>query len=408
MKVLWIFLRPAAHPAPGPTPYFRAALFVLLTFGLEYGVMHYILGVDEHKSSVVAIAYQQLLTMTRGRTVEPRFTTVIEFSKEVKLSPRTIAGGSCGFRSYVADVLNQALVYGPRSIVLDMLMDAKSPCPEETAKLVDAAQTACKTLPVTIGYQIDAKSEDRKVLPGYGIGKADLCREGFINPELDIRLVPLIQKIKGTTDPVTSLALASAKAIEPTILKQRTIDWALQGKTSWFWGEPAVFSSMIPKEGFRATQNRIPATAIYLLGQGPSAIDKSLVAALRGKVLVFGSDEEGDEETSAGDMPGYLVQTNYLESILDGRLFWKVPDWMQAIIAFGLWLNLERTQLLGAKLVALFRNILIIFTGNAILANFLGGYGDFALISFAGLLMLIVTELSHRLMGAHAPEVASR
>jgi CHASE2 domain-containing sensor protein len=64
---------------------------------------------------------------------------------------------------------------------------------------------------------------------------------------------------------------------------------------------------------------------------------------IRGKVVVIGDDYPGRDrfETVVGDIPGYVLQANYIESLLDDRIFLPVSEVVNSIAGILIFICVE-------------------------------------------------------------------
>jgi hypothetical protein len=120
----------------------------------------------------------------------------------------------------------------------------------------------------------------------------------------------------------------------------------------------------------------------------------------RGKVTVIGELDYSDyHSTVVGNTPGYVLQANYVESLLDDRLILPVPEWVDLLTGLGIFLLYERffDSFRGYRSVLAVLGLFIFTTLIVYLAvNLLGYYLNPAFFS-------ILSVLSSRIIEVVAP-----
>jgi len=150
---------------------------------------------------------------------------------------------------------------------------------------------------------------------------------------LKISVYPPLHKMDGTSQPSPTptpkdaLALAVAKKRDPRITNKMNEhfnnDDSLVG----------AFLEIKQFENFSATQ--------ILCGRQASAYNEAQCKAapllgidLRGRIVLIGQYSNTDtHETVMGPMPGFLLQANYIESLLDDRFYRMMGKWWEVLLA---------------------------------------------------------------------------
>jgi CHASE2 domain-containing sensor protein len=228
-------------------------------------------------------------------------------------------------RDYLADLMRAAAAANPRLVALDFSL--RSPSPEgnpinhleykaETEKLVDAIAEIAKKCPVVISKALgpeenDGFTVDSDVYDGHDFGDASVLK-GYIALPFDERLVPTAPVQLQNGSRLDSFAGAIVRAVHPEMLsKERDAE------------ETLPYGDFMNLEQF----NRVAAEDV--LRNVPSA-----VAALAHRLVIIG----GHWRTEAvdrwdyidlhgspnGNMPGIALHANYVEAILDSRVY---PGW---------------------------------------------------------------------------------
>ena len=408
----------------------RLLVFVLLSLGLEHVVFHKVIPIPESSHSVLARFYQQVVTAT-NRSTEPRFTAVVNFADEKGLSPSAMADRE-RFRLYLSEVLRHSALYSPRAVVLDFLFKKDGDSPGG-ARIQKVASLLCEELqiPVIFAEEIEYPSDRRAVTPAYGPAKqTPLCGKGAANTvSEDLRRVPLF--LGSAEGPRPSLMLVAAEAVRPGLLEffraqDRNLDverMAAFADVSQYrelpeseatgnkQGQPAPAYVILAADRLVGVQEALSKVAAAGEGKLPDLAEAKpeLVRRLRGRILVFGSDGPTDKfDTVVGKVDGVLLQTGYLEAILDGRLLEKLGWPIQIGAALLFWFLVEYVGSVWTKLAIACVLVLAMLGCNMIAVAFWGRYGDFGAISLIGFFGLVMTEIHGRFLGGHHGESSGK
>jgi len=273
--------------------------------------------------------YQSLQSLSPRRPRPQRTALVLIDDKEYwKGRP---AGRVPIKRDYLADIVKHVAEAGPAVIALDF--DLRSPSPDgnpvespdfrgETDQLLNTVSVASQrqiiVLPKAIG--LDEKGNYFSASDIYRDFKFDTSRvkPGYISLADDTRIVPLYT-IDLANHPVDSFSQAIARASDSQAVTEATSD------------ELLPYGSFIKTESFK----RIPAANV--LADAPEV--KELLAH---KIAIIGGEwhsqayntgpEIDSYDSPLGVVPGVFIHANYVEAILDSRLYRAVTGWRLALV----------------------------------------------------------------------------
>ena len=264
-------------------------------------------------------------------------------------------------RAYLADLISNAVKGDAAAVVLDFKLLAplgESPGHDDQGRaLADQKfirsinQAAVAGVPVVVSIWLDkqgsafvrrpdffldeqlalAKRDGRcdptTFVPGsaHDPSRHSACAWlGDINLPSDMRQVPLATPVKGSGEPMNSLALSAVDAYEFALDRRpklrsnpRIADSILEGDF--------VYGSFIPEAQFQTISPE------NLQGGVPQALADS-----RGRILIIGGNWHKDlgngeledaHDTPAGYMAGVFIHANYIEALLDERFTREVPLW---------------------------------------------------------------------------------
>ena len=172
---------------------------------------------------------------------------------------------------------------------------------------------------------------------------ATCVSEAIVNTYPDLRRAalwwPSVQPVANSSQPPPSLALAGALAASPRLLDAGRL-------AGWTADLPPPYVSLLELEQFRPWS--IPARDAVCSSPSPPGwraclegeLNPAIQRLIHGRVVVIGEDMPGLDrhDTVVGDMPGYMLQANYLESLLDDRLIRPVPeavDWISGFVVYA-------------------------------------------------------------------------
>jgi len=275
--------------------------------------------------------------------------------------------GPCEVREFLAKLLPAIVAARPSMVVLDVALagdDEYDACPPEdprTRTLVQALENAAKSTPLVIG-RASLKLED---MPEERAGR--LRDNGFRENDLLLRTPIQLESEEQT--------VAFGLVWPNEQLERVPINWpAHEADTSGAISYPSIgfvaakiYRSTFPNGDERLNElgkqdyhpitqllsmeafANIPASLFLCdpthpetsLRQCTVLQVKEASNKLRGRIVVVGFNDRSDDQwiTSAGRMPGFVLQANYIESLLDARAFRPLSFGVTCLLSM-LWLLL--------------------------------------------------------------------
>jgi len=273
--------------------------------------------------------YQALQGLT-PRKPRPQRTVLVLIGDDEYWKDR-LAGRVPIKRDYLADLVKKIAEAGPAVIALDF--DLRSPSPDgnpveapdfkaETEQLLgavnEASQRQLVVLPKAIGT--NANGEYVSASDIYRDYKFDpnRVRTGYIALADDTRIVPLYS-IDLNGHPLDSFSQAIARAYDAPAVEEQTN------------GESLPYGSFVTAESF-------PHISAAQVLAGDPAVKEKLAHRI---VMVGGRWHSQAYETGAlidsydtplGVIPGVFIHANYVEAVLDSRLYRDVSGWRLALV----------------------------------------------------------------------------
>lgn len=323
-------------PRESPRFWVALVLSVIASIVIERNWDALAVGDGGHAGRVVSSAgamYQQLVT-AGARTTAPRYTTIVDIRPGVEPDSVTLLN-ICNQRRFVARLVELISAARPSVIVLDKYFGPATcalPSPETEQLRGAIASTIRGGTPVVIGRQLDP--QNLKVSAGLPLATGDATPiEGFINLHDDNRRLSLrwVGKVSADWLELPTLAVAAARAHRPDVIDHRRLRQAYDR-----YSYPYV--SFLSEEQFGPY--RISAIDL-MCGSGRRETDwssctgdRGLLQRVRGRVVVIGDNTTQQDQHSSviGRVPGVLLQANYIEAILDERVFEAVPRWLELLL----------------------------------------------------------------------------
>jgi hypothetical protein len=325
-----------------------------LSYGLELWLHHAItLAGQSHNvltESVfeIATSYHHIVT-GYPRKPAPRFTSLVTLSAEAS-PPGISLLNVCAERRFLGEVLQTLTHVHPTVVVLDKFFGANT-CPADdpgTQKLIEGMQALCENhVKVVVGRNVHAQAQEEQehagVYPldaGLSFNPPATCVvEGIANLDLDNRRVslwwPNVAPVNQSHSTPPSIALAAALAAKPRFLESGRL-------AGWSPDAPPPYVSFLERGQFASYD--IAARDMVCSAPGTpgwrSCSDSELKPEVRekasGTVVMIGEDfpDVDRHETVVGDTPGYILQANYVESLLDDRLIRPVPNLLNIAVGF--------------------------------------------------------------------------
>jgi hypothetical protein len=285
--------------------------------------------------------YVRVVTLTEGRDFPP--------------------GASCGVRrKFAGSLLLRLRDLGPSMIVMDKYYKP-SDCrdSEATDALQDSINQVSRTVPVILGQSSDkygelrsnndpdldrwhnlnlGQGDDVEVLSESSIAadgsgsQLGLVRMACNNWEIPLRweLYPTLRSMDAShKNKIERDALAFVAA------KKSDIDLA-QAILPHVEHHDSLVGAFLPLRKFHpltATQVRCGLQATqYDRGECKSGPSEDF--SLRGKIVMVGEYRKNDTHQSViGPIPGFLLQANYIESLLDDRYYQQIPKLLDIVLA---------------------------------------------------------------------------
>ena len=288
--------------------------------------------------------------------------------------------GACQRRLCLARLLNGLSMLRPAVIVLDMWFDPDSCSKEQSAPFWSGLDSISKTIPIVTGIGSDdlfeAVSDRPEELARLARRKAVLqstelvsrpaikvidsgsgkITEGVVELDADNRKIPLSWPVYDTFAAIgeamqprriDSLSVAAARAFDSGNLALRRVR-AVDSN-----GFPASSTAAFPYTNFLREENLPIVTAEEVVCAGAPPTDlgldcksaladpRDLEALTSGKVVLIGYAGFGSDvhKSLIGNVAGVVLQANYVESILENRVYVPLPTFYQLLI-WVVWLGI--------------------------------------------------------------------
>jgi CHASE2 domain-containing sensor protein/cellulose biosynthesis protein BcsQ len=299
--------------------------------------------------------YKLMLMFPSSRVPKAHFVSLVTFRPGRE--PDEIFGNVCRKRLYLASVVKELEYARPSAIVIDEWFPPTS-CPENDpgTKMLTEVLSASR-VPIILGQQTydqnDPELENNPAMSQqlkanlneaclilaptlklnteqsnitYGLARLDSAVDRI---PLSWRAYP--SQVGSQTRPILSLgmALAAAKTINSQIATDARIRDLVDNERHPYTS--FLESSQIPS--FPASHFLPQAKAEQGVGQTSVRNEQKDYQALAGQAVVIGDEARNDMHSSPiGDVPGVVLQANYLEAILDNRYFVPLPAYFDLFI----------------------------------------------------------------------------
>jgi len=398
------------------------AIACTLTFGLDQWLHHQIESSGQAENTLtqglfgVAAIYHRLVTSSPRKPV-PRYTALVTLSASAS-PPGLSVFNTCQERGFLGSVLTTLSRSHPTVVVIDKYF-GKDTCPAAdpgTAALVDGVRALCEShVKVVVGRAVNSEARSQAGVsrsypldPALSFGQNGTCvSEGVLNIDLDLRRVdlwwPNVQPVNGIQGAPPSLALAAALAASPDLLANGRL-------AGWSAGSPPPYVSFLKENQFR--RYNLQARSLVCGTQGRACTYDELSPAVRElahrPVIVIGEDipELDRHDTVIGDIPGYMLQANYIESLLDDRVIrpvaegWNLVTGLVVFVGFEyiLW-RFHRAPLAAVwRLIVLFGGVSLVIYLSVVL---LGYYLNPAAVSIIAVLLRVADLALGTLPGSY-------
>lgn len=403
---------PKEKPRPHrPSPrrlIIRFALACALTFGFEQWLHHSIESSGQSHNVLtqgifeIATFYHRLVTASPRKPV-PRFTSLVSLSANDS-PPGVSMLNVCRQRLFLAELIKSLSTARPNVIVIDKYF-GEGTCPGDdpgTRNFIEALQIVCRNqTPMVVGRRVDEQSRERTPVPSLYLLDAALSlnppagcvSEGIANTYPDLRRAvlwwPNVQPVANSNQPPPSLALAAALAASPNLLAAGRL-------AGWTADAPPPYVSLLEESQFSpwkiAARDAVcgspspPGWRACLEGEMNPRVQR----LVHSRIVVIGEDMPGLDrhDTVVGNVSGYILQADYIESLLDDRLIRPVPEAVNliygliiyAMFEYILWYHHHRrfrgflwvcALLLGAALTVYLSVMLVGYYLNPAMVSFL-------------------------------------
>jgi CHASE2 domain-containing sensor protein len=274
-------------------------------------------------------AIYQRVVASGPRKPAPIFTALVEIDPEKDPSLHNV----CVQRKFVAELIRAVADFSPAVIVVDKYFVTK--CGEKddgTLQLQSAMREVGGRIPIVVGRRINDSvgSPALSLFPAPEIGPQLGIREGIVNIDPDTKRLPLgwtVLTDDGRRRWRKSLALEAAKAYDPKLRRKYPFLEQLIA------GRQHPYISFLNRE--QQKRYATYSTADVFCGNPRTRAGRSCSAGteddlryLRGRIVVIGEINLDDSHFSViGHVPGYVLQANYIEALLDQRYFKPVGWW---------------------------------------------------------------------------------
>ncbi len=338
--------------------------------------------------------YQWLVA--RVRFPYPRYTAIVAIDPD-KEPDIPSHNQICRQRKVVAELLCRVHAASPAVIVVDKYFGTRDKCSDETADLRRAIETVTRDTVVVVGRRIDdnvvsTKAGDRHFLqPSVDFGiQSPRFQQAIVNVDPDTRKIPLgwesyesrekAEKSTGLPAWHNTVPLQASLAHPGRLLQhnRRISSFIQRGQDS--------FTSFLKADEFepilagRILSSGVPGGTAQACPSEP--LPEDLRQQIAGRVVLIGEvDHDLDDHlTVVGRMSGLLLQANYIEALLDDRVFRPVPI-LDYVFGFLILAGLELTLIVfRGRWVWLALALVVLFVFSSIVLSLfvqlLGWYVD--------------------------------
>jgi CHASE2 domain-containing sensor protein len=291
--------------------------------------------------------FYQRLVSAGPRKPAARFTTIVEIDGD---SDPDVVGlfNLCRQREFLARLVRGVARGSPALIVIDKYFrhDACAEDDPGTVALRAAIDDVGRSTAVVVGRRIAVEARDAPLLPALLRPRPGLrLSDGIVNLDPDSRRLPLQWPVRPPADEGPgapawrpTLAVAAARAYDSELLARsprlaRLID---------HHAHPYI--SFLTPEKF----TRLPAGGVacrHGAREGGDCVQRapeSELERLRHRIVIIGerSGDVDEHRSVIGLVPGYVLQANYVEALLDERYFEPAP-WLDYVLGLGIFAALE-------------------------------------------------------------------
>jgi hypothetical protein len=284
--------------------------------------------------------YHQLVTAS-PRKPAPRFTALITLSETSSPAGVSLLN-VCAERNFLGEALKTLSHAKVKVLVIDKTFGDATCAKDDpgTLSLMRGVQALCAAhITLVVGREVNKRARSQTpraaaypLYPSLAFAPEAACvTEGVINTYQDQRRValwwPNVQPVSGSRNAPPTLALAASLAASPSFLRNGRL-------AGWTPDAPVPYVSFVRRGQF--DDYDIAARDLVCSGPGnpgwraceDSELSQRVRSLADGRIIIVGEDAAGFDrhDTVVGEMPGYILQANYIESLLDDRLMRPVPE----------------------------------------------------------------------------------
>jgi hypothetical protein len=366
-----ILMREAENGSPVPENSAPEEYFMFFSPNFVY---ERLVGIPQSPAKHVAVII--IGKDTPKTTVEP----TVSKRKEIAAKPKEVSL-ACKRRLYIARLLNVLAAFVPKVVVLDMWFEPDSCSDLDSQTLWNELDSISKKIPVVSGIGSYNLSE---ILSNWPAELAGVTRrqskiqptelvsirainpvhsssgkiiEGVVELDSDSRKIPLswpvyesFATVGTSAQPrrIDSLSIAAVRAVDPQspiLARVGALDVHGSQLTS---PDPFPYTSFLREEDlpiFRADEvicsSSLAANTVREECHSTNAGGPDFKMLFNGKVVLIGFAGFGPDvhKSLIGNVPGVVLQANYVESLLENRVYNPIPTPYQILI-WIVWLGI--------------------------------------------------------------------
>lgn len=338
----------------------RVPVLFLLACALSYVSEHYIEHLSEQGKDHPGVT-QSLFNM-RGlyqyvvaswpRRLVPRYTVIVEIDPEN--DPTAVSlHNICDQREFLSRFVSTLAKYEPKVIVIDKFFTELGCKSDHPSTIALQRAIADVSRPIVVGLRIDEHaipSKNREAWPvvnALGFPDAPKIREAIINIDNDSRRLAfgwsIIRRENSAPKWQNAVALQAALDHDPNLFKNNPSLKELVDRRKH------PYLSLIPRDRFPTYLTgdvlcNTPLQDEYVKRACRDYKKRSIdLEYIRGRIAVIGEVHRDMDVhfTTIGRVPGFVLQANYVEALLDERYFKPVPHWVDYLIGFVFFVAIE-------------------------------------------------------------------
>jgi CHASE2 domain-containing sensor protein len=357
------------------------------------------------------------------RELIPRHTAIVHIESNRDPTARGLAHNVCLQREYLASLLPALAERHPAIIVIDKYFTSAG-CIQAgpTDVLLEAVAKVSARVPVVVGLNIDRSASPPRgapplLEPPLAFKPSPSLREGIVNrDEVTLRRIPLGWTVRYDANDTgqwrDGIALATAIVREPRLLAMEPRLKKLRDErdnpyTSMI-GQ-ALFTTLRSGDVLCADETMRQRFAAACAQTAPGTVDPSY---LTGRIVILGETGpsiDRHDSTVDGEVPGSILQANYVESLLDGRYFLPAPAWLNYVVGFLFFVAMEASLRSRRRLGSLAGVVLLIVVTFGLLSlavRYLGYFIDPA-VSVVVLVLMLTAWVFEAIAKTGEPQHAS-